>query len=202
MTKGGLKDYRRDAKIKRKQNNVILIICCGETEKEYFNEFKLDLGEIKLVTIRSNCTPKKMVYEAIKMKKEKEYRQIWCVFDKDEFKDFDEAIFLADKNEIEVAYSNQAFELWFIMHFERIIAPLNRNRYKEYINKYLRIAEHYDYDKPYRGIYKKISQKTEKAIENAKFGHQTHKSNGGKPSDWESCTTVYRLVSELRKWKK
>jgi len=200
MSKGGIKSYKRNTSNKRIQNNVILIICCGDTEVEYFNEFKLDLGEIKLLPIKKHCSPKKMVDIAIKENEKKAYRQIWCVFDKDNYLDFDEAISLANNNSIEVAYSNQAFELWFIMHFERIIGPLNRKKYKEYINKYVKRTE--PYDKPYKGIYRKIYDKTNKAIENARIGHQIHIKDGGNPSDWESCTTVYKLVSELNKWKR
>ena len=51
------------------------------------------------------------------------------VFDKDDYPDFDEAIELAKKNGFEVAYSNQAFELWFLLHFKKYSGKLHRREY-------------------------------------------------------------------------
>lgn len=202
MSKGGIKGYNRNRNKRRYQNNVILIICCGDTEVKYFEEFNLELGKIRLLTVKENCSPEVMVKIAIRKKNESTYRQIWCVFDKDEYFDFHKAICLAKENDIGVAYSNQAFEIWFIMHFKYIYGPINRDKYNSIINTCIKRKDNKKYEKPYIGIYKKLCSKTDKAIENAKIGHQMHIKNGGKPSDWESCTTVYKLVSELSKWKK
>lgn len=45
--------------------------------------------------------------------------QIWCVFDRDENTDemLKRAETLAGKNGYHIAYSNPAFELWFLLHF-------------------------------------------------------------------------------------
>jgi hypothetical protein len=192
--------YNRDNFLKRrKQNNVILIVCCGETEKNYFEGFKkLRLGTIKIYPILRPISPLQMVQEAIDRRDTNEFRQVWCVFDKDEFGNFDNAIELANKSDINCAFSNQAFELWFILHFEKRTGTLHKNNYKGLLETYLDI----NYDKPANNIYNKLSAKTDMAINNAKYGHQVHNKNGGKPSNWESCTTVYTLVEELLKWKK
>ena len=48
------------------------------------------------------------------------YDQVWCVFGKDDFNDvdFNNAIEIAKSNNFGVAYSNQAFEYWLILHFD------------------------------------------------------------------------------------
>ena len=42
------------------------------------------------------------------------------MFDKDDFSanDFNNAITIAESNNLGVAYSNQAFEYWIILHFD------------------------------------------------------------------------------------
>ena len=59
------------------------------------------------------------------------YDHYWVVFDKDNTQNqtFNESIDLARRNGFQVAYSNQAFELWFLLHFDYISGPLHRNHY-------------------------------------------------------------------------
>lgn len=41
--------------------------------------------------------------------------------------DFNRAIVLAQEKGFKVAYSNDAFELWFILHYQLLEAQLTRN---------------------------------------------------------------------------
>jgi hypothetical protein len=92
-----------------------LIFCEGPTESGYFSSFK------KKTKVLGGGNALKIIEEAIihKEKETKEVDQYWVVFDKDETpsKDFDQAIKLAPSNNIKVAWSNQAFELWIILHY-------------------------------------------------------------------------------------
>ena len=45
MSKRGLK-FKRDKRAKRKENNIILIICGGMTEVLYFKALNIELGEM------------------------------------------------------------------------------------------------------------------------------------------------------------
>lgn len=54
------------------------------------------------------------------------YSQVWIVFDKDDFPDFDKAIELANKNDFKVAWSNQSFEYWIFLHFNFSDSALHR----------------------------------------------------------------------------
>ena len=59
-----------------------------------------------------------------------EKTRIWCVYDRDKEEtpaklskgniSFDESIKTANSNGIKVAWSNDAFELWILLHFEEI----------------------------------------------------------------------------------
>jgi len=187
----------------RNIKQTFLIICEGAvTEPEYFNSFRLTSANVHAVGKGLNTLS--LVNEAIKIRKQEKvkgrtYDQYWVVFDKDDFpdKDFNDAIKLAEANGFNVAYSNQAFEYWFLLHFNLYQGPLHRDRYGEMMTKLLG----FKYTKSSGEIARMFSQlfpKTETAISNAKKVIETHK--GTNPAKAESSTTVFRLVEELLKF--
>lgn len=190
--------YKRGKREQKIQNNTILIVCGGKTEELYFKKFRADLGKIVVKPILNNESPKRIVERTIKEKNEATYIQSWAVFDKDDFKDFDEAIQLASRNNINVAFSNQAFELWFLLHYKYVAHNMHRDKYEREIEKFINNS----YSKTDEEMYEILKPKMDNAISNAKKGHQKHKLESNKSSDWESCTTVYTLVEELNRWRK
>jgi len=131
---------RSSAKRKPKQIQVFfLIICEGEkTEPNYFKKFKKKFGN---VIYEIDCQSKgyntlRVVEEAIKIRdKNPKYSRVWTVFDKDSFpdKDFNSAIQKAKDNNICCAWSNEAFELWYLLHFQYRNTPMSREDYKKAI---------------------------------------------------------------------
>ena len=121
------------------------------------------------------------------------------VFDKDDFpeNDFNSAILLACQNGFEVAYSNQAFEFWFLLHFNLYQGALHRSRYEKMLSTLLGFA----YTKK-TGVSSKMFNalfpKQEQAINHAKTIMKQF--DGNNPAQQESSTTVYRLVEELNKF--
>ena len=187
----------------RNIKQTFLIICEGAvTEPEYFNSFRLTSANVHAVGKGLNTLS--LVNEAIKIRKQEKvkgrtYDQYWVVFDKDDFpdKDFNDAIKLAEANGFNVAYSNQAFEYWFLLHFNLYQGPLHRDRYGEMLTKLLG----FKFTKSSGEIVQIFSQlfpRTETAISNAKKVMETH--SGKNPAKAESSTTVYRLVGELLKF--
>lgn len=92
------------------------------TEPDYFNAFRLTSATVK--AIGQGMGTLALVQKAINIKEQERqrgrtYNQNWVVFDKDDFpeNDFNSAILSARQNGFEVAYSNQAFEFWFLLHF-------------------------------------------------------------------------------------
>ncbi len=193
-----------------REKPTILIVCEGEnTEPSYFRQFKLLSADI--VVVGTGCNTLSLVNEAKEKAKEKKYNQVWCVFDKDDFSDFDKAIKIAEKNKFKVAYSNQAFEYWIILHFEdHQGVAMDRKDYNNKINKHLEsFCVQYD-GKKSKCITEKIfsllndiddvnnKRRVVLAIERAKrnFNRLKHIN----PAQAESSTTVFKLVEEILKY--
>ena len=183
--------------------NKVLIMCGGETEEIYFNHYKNkhknDLKNINVkVVAHKKSNPLAVVQAALAQKSD--YNEVWAVFDKDDFTDFDNAIIFALDNEINCAFSNEAIEYWFFLHFENKTRAMSRSSLNNELGKKLG----FDYDKGAETIQKtcnKINNKLQIAEERAQIGHERHIVNSGnKPSDWCSCTTVYALTKRLREW--
>ena len=214
-----LKTQRRQAKsLDRKipsiiEKPTILIVCEGQnTEPSYFNKFKLSSATVKSIGEGHNTLS--LVKRAIILSQRKAYDQVWCVFDKDDFEDddFNSAINLANHNSFGVAYSNQAFEYWIILHFnDHQGGGITRNLYDKLINKYLK-----PFDLKYDGkkskiisddifdVLESIEKKSGKArrilaIERAKRNCQL--LNHRNPAKEESSTAVFKLVEELDKYR-
>lgn len=180
--------------IDRKEiHQKILILCEGtKTEPQYFKQFKVP--RLKVKGTRKNTVS--LVEYAIKYRKDHEeenYDQVWCVFDKDDFPvaDFEKAIRLARKNKMRVAYSNQAFELWYILHFEYLNTSMDRKSYIKKLNDYLET----EYKKNDDRMYHRLRCKSDIAIKNAeRLMKEYHPSH---PGSNDPSTTVYELVKVL-----
>ena len=128
-----------------------------------------------------------LVAEAVKLKKENNYDEIWCVFDRDSFpaKNFNQAIQLAEKNNIKVAYSNQSFEVWFLLHFSFLQSNINRDKYEDMLTNFLG----FKYEKNHTGMYDVLKECQIEAINNAKRlldkyneGNKVHNPEKDNPS--------------------
>jgi len=186
------------------------IVCEGQTEKLYFESFPvlsltveaIDLGgQAKLKMIESTS--------AIINSSEKEYDEVWCVFDMDikkgkkEFADYDNAIEKAkiQKPEYKVAYSNDAFELWFYLHYAYTDQQNLRKFYYDELSKkwninYVRDGKKYKFClQIYEILQKDENSSQEEAIKRAEklYNNQQdltyHKQN--------PVTLVYKLVEFL-----
>lgn len=98
-----------------------LILTNGKrTEKNYFEAVRSNYKSIFKISVKfMNDDPVALVDHAIGMKNAR--NRVWCVFDKDEFPtdSVEPAIKTAKENGIGIAFSNIAFEVWLIDHFEK-----------------------------------------------------------------------------------
>jgi hypothetical protein len=177
-----------------------LIVCEGEaTEPNYFNalaaELKLSVN-VRIEGLGDNTDS--LVERAIELKQEDDYVQTWCVFDRDSFPAtrFNRAIQLAENQGLSVAYSNEAFELWYILHFEYLQAGLSRNAYKQKLGEQLGKK----YEKKSRTIYDEIKDKQDTAIRNATRLLLTY--DRPNPEQDNPSTKVHLLVQELSKFRR
>ncbi|MFK5968986.1 MAG: RloB family protein [Candidatus Marithrix sp.] len=147
---------------------------------------------------------KSLVEEAINLKNKAktdakiEYEQVWCVFDRDSFppNDYNDAIALAHTNNFKVAYSNEAFELWYLLYFNYVNNGVKRKKYKEMLTKCL--DEKYEKNDPkmYEKLNKHPKADQKQAIDNAK---KLLKQYNGQENyaDHNPSTTIFKLVESL-----
>ena len=180
-----------------------LIVCEGvNTEPDYFNAFRLTSASVKAVGKGLNTI--RLVEEALIIKNEEHrkghvYDQYWVVFDKDDFPnhDFNEAIRLAQTNGFNVAYSNQAFEYWFLLHFNMYRGSIHRNDYEQLLSQQLKVR-YSKKDNFTTKVYGMLLPYQMDAIARARKIHAEFANVS--PSQAVSSTTVYKLVEELNKY--
>jgi len=194
--------YRRRAPALRLKNRV-LVMCSAQTEETYFKLFKekhkSDLRNVIVEVVAHKKSDPMAVVTATVSRKDG-YDEAWAVFDKDDFIDFDEAITLAVDSGINCAFSNEAIEYWFFLHFENRTGAMSRKTLNSELGRKLNI----EYDKSeatVRRVIQKISGRLVIAEERAQIGHERHMMDSGDaPSSWCSCTTIYALTKKLREW--
>jgi RloB-like protein len=117
-----------------------LIVCEGEkTEPNYFKAFPKRVGAFvyDFTFDGGGISTTKVVEKAVELrdKSPQKYDRVWTVFDRDSFvaKNFNEAIEKASMKDIGCAWSNEAFELWYLLHFHNRVTAMPREEYKKAI---------------------------------------------------------------------
>ncbi|MFN6274308.1 MAG: RloB family protein [Microcystis sp.] len=200
-------DYlRRQTKTRETRKNF-LIVCEGEkTEVNYFKAFTVP----KKIEVRVKGEGKNslsLVNKAIKIidnvNKDDSFDQIWCVFDKDNCskEQFNQAERLAKQKNIKIAYSNEAFEIWFILHFQYLDIATSRSEYltilTNQMQKYGLLNKKEKYAKNREDMYEKLKPYQTTAITNAAKLIQDRDEAKKHPFDANPSTTVHELVQEL-----
>lgn len=194
-----------------------LIVCEGEkTEPKYFNALKNRIEAVHknpVVTVDIAGIGKNtesLVQHTIKLRQQAPVPygsdNVWCVFDKDSFTDdqFNKAIQLAEKNGIKVAWSNESFELWFLLHFIYFDTALSRELY---IDKLDDLFKQHGINK---GKYEKNMENSLEILEthgsiDRAIQHATQlskKFRGKKYAKYNPSTRVHLLLKELIKLSK
>lgn len=177
-----------------------LIVCEGEqTEPKYFTKFRVPKDVV--VDVRGlGANTESLVREAVRLRdgSKNPYNQVWCVFDRDSFpaRTFNAALALAANEKIRVAYSNEAFELWYLLHFHYYESAISRADYIVKLSE-LRGSK---YEKNSEGIFDELLAHQQRAIANAErllLSYPQRRPERDNPS-----TTVHLLVSELRRFER
>jgi hypothetical protein len=120
---------------------TILIICEGEnTEPLYFKSFPVSTLTVKIFGLGQSKL--KLIESAENIQKNESFDELWCVFDLDIksneencVPDFNNAITKAQDLGFKVAYSNDAFELWFYLHYYYNDCENHRTFYYEQLSQ-------------------------------------------------------------------
>ncbi|MBF0275208.1 MAG: RloB domain-containing protein [Nitrospinae bacterium] len=194
-------DLRRKTGWRGKPLQRFLVVCEGKrTEPEYFSAFPLNSQLLKVKVHGTGRNTLSLVEETLKLKKVAEmsgegFDQVWCVFDNDSFtkQKVNSAFELARQNKVEVAFSHEAFELWYLLHFDYFDMALSRSQYKKMLTERLG----FPYKKNDEGMYEVLLDRQKVAIKNSIRLLETH--HGKLPCDRTPSTTVHKLVIELNK---
>lgn len=196
------------------EKRYFLIVCEGvRTEPTYFNYFKKFLPNHLLETIEvvgQGDNTINIVDIAIMKRAEREknvllppFDEVWAVFDKDDFPAdrYDNAVVKAQEFGIEAGISNEAFELWYILHFQLLENALKRHQYINILTKILGFKyekNKQNSEKVVELLFKKGDVR--KAIQWAEMLEQNHAELP--PSKKCPYTRVYILVERLLKYTK
>ena len=188
----------------REERERFLIVCEGiNTEPDYFRGFRVPGLVVDAVGTGHNTLS--LVDEAIRVKAEREakarregkppYDQVWCVFDRDSFPHFNDAIRHAEAAGFRVAYSNEAFELWYLLHFEDHRSALHRHQYVSKLRDHLGT---YDKDRANtRAMYTCLRDRQAQAVQRAESLLAEY-GDAHNPQADNPCTSVHLLVQALR----
>lgn len=215
---------RREARKQRQHEfrspkaNSFLIMTEGKrTEPLYFQGIRklikekvggnIDVVENPVIDIYGEgCSTGKLIEITDRFVKDAKiiYQNIWVVFDKDDFEDFDQAIDEGEEKGYKIAWSNQSFEYWLYLHFYYSDAALHRDDWNAKLDE---IFKQYNlgegkYQKNYKDIYQMVDtyDGVNTAVKNAKRRMVDYRKNKEKASEYDPGTTVYKLVEELKRY--
>ena len=211
-----LRRERREAKAsKKRKENVreklvrFLIVCEGtKTEPHYFEALiKNYISTVREVTIEGEGRATvALVDRTLEIKQELErknamsFDRVWVVFDKDDFDDFNDAIKKANKLGFHSAWTNEAFELWYYLHFEYLDTGIGRADYIKKLEEAFKEKlgdSHFEYKKGNPDIYSLLQQYGREDLAK-RFAQQLRGLYTG--TDYAAhkpCTMVAKMVEEL-----
>ena len=191
---------------KTPQLGYYLIVTDTEaTERCFFTGLYNSLPEnvkqklvIKVIETKTHS----MIDKCVEMvSRDAQYRMPWIVFDRDLVKNFDDIIAKAEEKGINAGWSNPCFEIWLLAYFGSM--PVIEESWKccSEFDRVYTFKTGKKYSKSNEHIYSDVCQvgDEEKAIEIAQMKFEQHIQNGKRrPSVMCPCTTVYRLINEIK----
>ncbi len=211
-----LKREKREAKAAKKRKENIrpkivrfLIVCEGsKTEPNYFKSLVRDrfstvreeeiIGEGKSTCALVKRT--RQIKEDLELRRQLPFDRVWVVFDKDDFHDFNEAINLAQSYGFYSAWTNEAFELWYLLHFQYLNAAVGRKNYIASLQAEIRKHpgwEKFIYQKNDPNMYHTLSHVGNEAFAKSNAQKLRLLFVGNDYKTHQPCTMVDRLVEEL-----
>ncbi|WP_263376709.1 RloB family protein [Granulicella aggregans] len=191
---------KRAAEGTRKRRRVLIYCEDSKSSADYLNCFPTNGQRVEVKVVGTGMNTDSLIKAAVKAKQKaitakESYSEVWCVFDRDSFplKNYAAAFSLAKANNIELAWTNEAFELWYLLHFDYIDAAISRKDYAKMLADRGLV-----YEKADGAFYEKIKNRQEIAIRNAKkLERYWNETNCPSPERENPSTRVHVLVELL-----
>lgn len=187
-----------------------LIVCeGGKTEPNYFRALlkaHRSSAFIDLSVYGLGMSTSSLVKGARQLKDKLEaedglsFDRVWVVFDEDGNPGFNDAISLCRHYGFEAAWTNEAFELWYYLHFEFLDAGISRHAYIKKLNAILQKKTgnaRYHYKKNDKNFYFLLMQYGDEQFAMKSAATLRKRYGCTDYSKYKPCTTVDRLVNEL-----
>lgn len=198
----GSESFKRKAG-KRAPRSISLIVCEGETERQYFQELRVsyELLPAEVIVAENNVgsAPISVVQCAEQKANERGgYDFIFCVFDRDTHESFDRArqkiktLTLRSKKPLPIreVISIPCFEIWVLLHHECTDVQFANS---DEVSTRIRSQHMPQYSKANAKSIKQLMPLIEKAIENA-----TWLENRAETNNWDPYTSVHLLVNHMK----
>lgn len=219
---------------------TFLIFCEDETsEVEYFRWFETDAIKINIIPKQksmitnvikaiTHCKTNGIIDENNEVV---DGYEVWCVYDRDKDPDnsvllesnnnFNIAHFVAEQHKINLAWSNDAFELWVVLHLMDVNVTDDeyklRSKYYEVLDDYFKnhfnpndrltqilVHPSFSYKKDLKHrknfievVREEILPQTKIAIQRAESMLLHNQNQSSNIEEWSPCTLVHLLVIRL-----
>ncbi len=187
-----------------RERRRVLILCEDEkSSRLYLKAFPYDPRRVEVRTEGTGHNTDSLVELAMRLKRDADragrpYNRVYCVFDRDSFpaQNFNRAFQLARNNAIYPIWVNEAFELWYLLHFDYINTGIGRAQYKGMLDQPNRLNG--SYQKNDDTIYARLKEHQPKAFKFArKLAKHWIDQGGCNPEVCNPSTNVDDLVAFL-----
>lgn len=219
LKKAELKEKEKRPIRWRKYPHLFLIVCeDGNTEPTYFRAFEKFIPEqtIFLRAVGTGRSSKGVVEQAIFEREtlaeeaNKSIDEVWVVFDKDDADKipantlrFNDAFKIAQDEKMRVAYSNEVFELWLLLHFNDVSStnPIPRSEIYSSLEKSIKSFDSHKlfvYEHGKTTVIDAVIELGSEANAIERSEKLLAEQKGKPPLEANPSTTVHILVKRLR----
>lgn len=204
--KGARRDRNKNRSSREPKLGYYMIVTdTEETEKNYFEGLRDSIPEDlkdKLVIKVYEARTIDLVDKCKELRdKDPQYRIPWIVFDKDQVLNFDNIISKAEKNNINVGWSNPCIEIWFMAYFGEMSSVIDSVSCCDFFKDKLFNLSQISYKKSDKNIYKYLNKygNEEKAIAIAERKYLEFINDcENNPSNMCPSSTVYVLIRDIK----
>ena len=188
------------------QKAVLIALEDTKSSKYYFDALLKDkklTGQV-IFAKHIGTDPENVVEAIVKHERENpsnKYEKKWAVIDRDDWskQQINGAIQRAKELGICIAISNEAYELWILLHFQPLSRHTHRTELNSKLKKIFKDRFRIDYSKSSQDIYAFIVGLQSQAITNAKKLVAMHIRNHGELAPYENnpLTMIFELIECL-----